>query len=186
MNECLNCGKPVINKYCNVSCQNKHQNSYRNDKKYGEFKNFKVICEKCGKELEVTEREKLFPQKEKYYCDRKCANSRESTMNDNIKNKIRESLFRYNENIGRIKYIEKCCKNCGEKYFGKKNSEFCSRSCSITYRNIHSNLAINAGKKSTNSQNKRSKNETYLSDLCINEFKNVRLNEPILMDGMRI
>lgn len=25
MNKCLNCGKDVQNKYCNVSCQNSHR-----------------------------------------------------------------------------------------------------------------------------------------------------------------
>ena len=75
MNKCLNCGKDVKSKYCNVSCQNMHQSSGRSDKKYGELKKFGVICVKCEKEFEVTEREKLHPQKEKYYCSRSCANS---------------------------------------------------------------------------------------------------------------
>jgi DNA-directed RNA polymerase subunit RPC12/RpoP len=61
MNKCLNCGKPVKNKYCNVSCQNKHQSSSRANKKYGEFKDFEVECSCCGKKFIVNEREKIIP-----------------------------------------------------------------------------------------------------------------------------
>lgn len=32
MNNCLYCGKPVKNKYCNVSCQNRHQNTEKNNR----------------------------------------------------------------------------------------------------------------------------------------------------------
>ena len=43
MNKCLNCGKPVKNKYCNVSCQNVHQNESKTNKRYGEYKKFVVL-----------------------------------------------------------------------------------------------------------------------------------------------
>ena len=76
MNKCLYCDEPVKNKYCGVSCQNKHLNAERADKKYGDVKKFNVICKKCGNEFEVEEREKLFPMKIDYYCSRSCANSR--------------------------------------------------------------------------------------------------------------
>ena len=77
MNKCLNCGEEVKNKYCDVICQTIY--------KFGEFKRFKVKCFKCDKEFEVEEREKLHPQKEKYYCSRSCANSRIRTTESKLK-----------------------------------------------------------------------------------------------------
>lgn len=94
MNNCLNCGKPVNNKYCNTSCQNKHQGGERENKKYGILSEFNVTCNRCGKEFFVKERSKLFPQKEEYYCSRKCANKR--IHSDETKNKIKLSVIKYN------------------------------------------------------------------------------------------
>ena len=45
------------------------------EEKFGEKKKFKVICSTCGKEIIVEEREKIFPKKDKYYCNRSCSNS---------------------------------------------------------------------------------------------------------------
>lgn len=42
---------------------------------FGELKYYMVKCDCCGNDFEVKEREKLHPQKEKYYCSRSCANS---------------------------------------------------------------------------------------------------------------
>ena len=93
MNKCLQCGKEVKNKFCNTSCQNKYQKrkftpeQYKKSQitKFGEFRNFTVVCHKCEKEFEVTEREKLHPQKEKYYCSRSCANSHNLTEESKLK-----------------------------------------------------------------------------------------------------
>lgn len=51
------------------------------DRRLGEVKSFKVVCshEKCENSFEVREREFKFPLKEKYFCSRKCSNSRERT-----------------------------------------------------------------------------------------------------------
>ena len=46
-----------------------------NERKLGKFKNFNVKCYTCKTEITVTEREKQFPKKEKYYCNKSCANS---------------------------------------------------------------------------------------------------------------
>lgn len=32
MNKCLNCGKEVANKYCNVTCQNEHKGKLNQEK----------------------------------------------------------------------------------------------------------------------------------------------------------
>lgn len=53
---------------------------------YGELKEFKVECLSCAKKFDVMEREKLHPQKDKYYCSRSCANNRQEWWNDNATN----------------------------------------------------------------------------------------------------
>ena len=51
--------------------------------RYGEIKEFEVECLCCSTKLKVSEREKLHPQKEKYYCSRSCANNRQEWWKDN-------------------------------------------------------------------------------------------------------
>lgn len=63
---------PKIQKY-------KDDNSSRGielgNKRFGDYKLFDVICKNCENVFSVTERETLFPQKEEYFCSRKCANA---------------------------------------------------------------------------------------------------------------
>jgi len=175
MNKCLNCGKPVKNKYCNTSCQNIHQGGYVN-KKYGEFKKFIVTCNNCKKEFEIEEREKLFPKKEKYYCSRSCANSRD--WDDDDKKKKSESLIGRNH----IKRISTICKYCNKIFEHRitENRIFCSNKCSITYSNKNNiDKAIKGGRASVLNQNRRSKNEIYFSELCKEYFNNIKTNESI-------
>ena len=42
----------------------------------GQYSLYYVVCQKCGTEFEVRQREHSFPKKEKYFCSRSCANSR--------------------------------------------------------------------------------------------------------------
>lgn len=162
MNKCLWCGKEVKNKFCNVSCQNRFQKrkpSIEQIKKgqitrFGEFKIFNVICNKCGKEFQITEREKLHPQKEKYYCSRKCANSHIRTDESKMKtsNSIKKLILDGNK-LGFIKkgselrelIIKKCefCKN--DFYTFKKLQKFCSTSCSTKsnggWKTVHNKIS---------------------------------------------
>lgn len=59
------------NSYINVR---KKQKEYF-DLKLGDYKNYTITCDRCESLFDVKEREKLFPEKEKYFCSRKCANS---------------------------------------------------------------------------------------------------------------
>jgi phosphoenolpyruvate synthase/pyruvate phosphate dikinase len=87
--------KKEKNKYCSLSCKNRASKGILKRSKHskenlaklmtekylklnGEVKNFKVSCHKCEKEFEVMEPCLKFPIKEKYYCSRQCANSREN------------------------------------------------------------------------------------------------------------
>lgn len=179
MNECLNCGKPVKNKFCNVSCQNTYQGSLRANNRYGEFKLFTVECKKCGKSFEVNEREKLFPQKNKYFCSLSCSNSRNWNKED--KEKKRDSYFK-NPNNKKKKEFENICKNCDKtfKSFRVKRS-FCSLSCVTVYYNNNTNRCQRAGLNSAKvqSESRRSKNEIYFAELCEKEFNVVLTNQPI-------
>lgn len=53
----------------------KESNAARRNKILGEVTNFTVECEICKNNLVVSERLNLYPQKERYFCSRVCANS---------------------------------------------------------------------------------------------------------------
>lgn len=152
MNKCLYCGSSVKNKYCNTSCQNRHQKRKPTKEqlkksvitRYGEIKEFKVNCFKCRKEFFVEEREKLFPQKEKYYCSRSCANTRQHTDESKLKtSKSIKKLILDGNPPGCIKIsndiklpIIKICNNCNEEFSTSRiNQKFCSTSCSSKFGN---------------------------------------------------
>ena len=113
----------------------------RYDKELGEIKEFTVKCAnpKCGKEFMVKEREKQFPSKEKYYCCRSCANSREKSLDS--KKKTSESLKAYMRSINRKPsediFLEgRVCQNCGKVFHSRKIKQtFCCNKCGAEYRN---------------------------------------------------
>ncbi len=90
-NKCLNCSKPVKNKYCNVSCQNVHQctgrkNSQESIEKMkitraAKWKIFDVTCHICKTKFNIKEYLVEKPSKEKYFCTRKCACTYSSNVN---------------------------------------------------------------------------------------------------------
>ncbi len=174
MNKCLNCDSLVINKYCGVSCQNRYMGSIRADIKYGMVKEFKVKCNCCGYETKINEREKLFPQKEKYFCSRSCANTKKHTQE--TKDKISIGV-RLTKKIN-LEFCSYCKKEFNKK---RKHQHLCSRSCASSWRNTELGIGRMAGLASVKSQskNRRSKNEIYFSQLCEQRFKSVKLNEPM-------
>lgn len=173
MNKCLNCGKNVKNKFCSISCQNSHQGSERANKKYGKYKLFDVNCNKCNKTIQIKEREKLFPSKEYYFCSRSCANSK--TVSKEVKIKISISLKNKPKSK---KTTTKPCLFCEVQ---TTNHKFCSRSCNKKHYMRQGDIASMMGKKSVNKQKtiKRSKNEIYFGELCLNKFSKVLFNEPL-------
>lgn len=181
MNKCLYCSKPVRNKYCDVSCQNKHQNAEKANKRFGELKLFNVLCKKCGKEFEVEEREKLFPKKENYYCSISCANKREHS--NTTKELISNSLLEFNKLDGQSKKHYSCL-FCNKEIESHKERIFCSKSCKFKWKiknnpECQKEISIKGGRLSVLSQNRRSKNEILFGELCVSYFNNVRLNEPM-------
>ncbi len=45
------------------------------DARLGKLKDFSVNCHNCNTQFDVTEREKQFPSKDKYFCCKSCSNS---------------------------------------------------------------------------------------------------------------
>lgn len=147
-NKCLNCGKPVKNKYCNVSCQNTHMwtgrkksENYiqnRKNKIKENWKTFSVVCNKCGKVFEIKEYKVDSPKKEKYFCSRSCANGKKWNDEDrrkksesaiksdkvkmaNIENGKKRKNFYFSNGIKkeRIERISTKCLYCGEDIIHK-------------------------------------------------------------------
>lgn len=181
MKRCLNCGNLNKNKYCSVSCQNKYQAPENSNKRWGEVKNFEVVCNKCNKKFNVEERSKLFPKKKKYYCSRSCANSRNWSKTD----KEKKSKALKGKHIKSGNYVTEVtteCKNCKKKFTHRKskNRTFCSKSCNTIYYNKWGR-SRKGGLRSAQVQknSRRSKNEIYFYELCKDKFKKVIHNEPI-------
>lgn len=86
MKNCKHCNKDITElsksnqknhvRWCD---SNPKRNTWNKQKQsidtYGLLKEFSVNCVNCEKNFFVKEREKLFPQKKKYFCSRSCANS---------------------------------------------------------------------------------------------------------------
>lgn len=114
MCNCLNCGKEVKNKYCNVSCQNEYRYKTglfnnpeiiekRNSTRYGELKKYNVKCSNCDKNIIIEEREKSFPKKQKYFCSKECSNKRTNRIENERKPRSEETKKKISEsNKGKI------------------------------------------------------------------------------------
>jgi len=98
-------------------------------KKRGSIKQFTVTCNKCNKRFNISEREKDFPSKKKYFCSRKCANAHDVT--DEHKEKTRRSIFQYLNKIGHTPSNKstrvKVCPVC-KKLFSSPR-KYCSNTC---------------------------------------------------------
>ena len=177
MNKCLNCSKEVKNKYCNVSCQNKHLHASRTDKRYGKIINISLQCYTCNKTFNKTTREKS-KLHTKNYCSRSCANTR--VHSDETKLKIKNSLAKKPKKLKIIKLeLPKNCVECNKEFFDKKK-KCCSKEC-VKKRMIYG--SNKGGRKSVEVQanTRRSKNEIIFHDKCVNYFgqENVDNNKAI-------
>ena len=102
-------------------------NQKATDKKYGIEKEFDVVCDKCDKEFKIIEREKQFPKKEKYFCNRNCANSH--IISDEHKAKTSNSLKGVKK---KVKSNISFCKDCNTCFEGKDRT-FCNHKCRSNY-----------------------------------------------------
>jgi hypothetical protein len=149
-NKCLHCGKKVKNKYCNVSCQNRHQKKgvkikkesieKRTQTELKKWKEFKVTCHTCNTPFTVKEYDVKKPKKEKYFCCRSCSNVRVWTEENRKKlsetAKKSEKVKRANKIIAEnnkgfktingvkitaMTMIDTPCSYCGEPITHKEN-----------------------------------------------------------------
>jgi len=109
------------------------------------------------------------------FCSRKCANTR--IISEEVKDKISKTLRKSEYSF--VKY-KKLCITCNAEFTiqnytqHRKNKSFCSRTCARIRNNKL--RSISGGIKSASSQNRRSKNEIYFSELCKSIFKDVETN----------
>lgn len=94
--------------------------------RYGAIQQYSVNCYKCNKEFVVEERQKVFPSKERYYCSRSCANSRQRTTQ--IKDKISQGVKSSSSFVPAKLHV---CPNCCQEYKG--NTKFCSKQCRLQH-----------------------------------------------------
>jgi len=91
----------------------------RDKQRLGDFKLFNVNCNKCGKIVSVKEREKLFPKKDKYFCNKKCSNSRNHS--EETKRKISETTsLSIKKKWCDSEYFKIAYKNIGKRRFDSK------------------------------------------------------------------
>lgn len=167
-----------------------------------------LTCKKCGKHYTLMLSDRQYESgKYSKFCSRSCANSR-GKYSEERKEKIRQGVQRHLDDIGYVKKIKirkqrpprksksqkspkpkiqkikittRICENCGKEFeeseLGKK-SKYCCKECMKQSR--FKKLSI-AGKKSASIQRneRRSKNEKLLCDLCEQYFDKVGHNEPI-------
>lgn len=168
MNNCLNCREPVNNKYCNVSCQNKHQGSERANKKYGAIKDFEVSCKSCENKFLIQEREKLFPKKERYFCSISCANTKKHTKK--TKEKIKNSLLNHNEK--KLKFVKNLtCVVCKVDFNSERQKKTCSKECNIKLHKLNGSLG---GQKSSFNKKQYDGNMITYIYAMTDEFGNIR------------
>lgn len=112
-------------------------------KKYGQYKEYDVICSCCGNHLKIKEREGKFDPTKKYYCSRSCANTHHRTeeskrkIREIILNKLRDSdSFKFEHNAKLYKF-KKVCPHCKNEFYTNDDHQICcSRICSKRYRDL--------------------------------------------------
>jgi len=124
------------------------------DRIYGKKKEYNVKCGFCYKNLKVIEREKMFPKKERYYCNKTCSNSYSSNCywtEDKVKEIKHDPEFGFKSDRLRMKAYEKLhnkkykfkkryCKNCNIVLKSDNRNLYCSHVCKKEYSRRNMNL----------------------------------------------
>ncbi len=102
------------------------------DDKFGDFRLFEVSCFKCNCKFTVEEREKLYPQREKYFCGLSCANSH--VVSDETKEKIRLKFSKIYLTVNQTRICVECDKTF--EVLSNSKKRFCSRKCGSASRKL--------------------------------------------------
>lgn len=155
-------------------------------KKYGDVISFKVKCATCGKEFFIQEREKTFPNKEKYFCSKFCAHSHVWTKESRLKNSIKRQEYlkahgyhfngtvftKSKENKGE----KKVCPICKETFITTGNNQkYCSVKCNAKASKIK--RFIRCGEKALYDEYKRQCAFTFGVKNYDQEFNYQLINE---------
>ena len=100
MAKCLNCGKEVKNKFCNISCENQ----YRAKLKRLEYEASPKLCACCGKPL-------TWKQRKNKYCSNSCA----SKINNIGVCRVKKSEKQTTKDVSKISIKTKTKKDLFEK-----------------------------------------------------------------------
>ena len=114
MSKCELCGKDLIKyqkKYCSNFCLNKASGKKSHELSIHKYYKNPVICQQCGKIIEVKEGEKLFDIRRKKFCSKTC-----SAIYNNKKREEDGYTLKDKKKIGK-------CFNCGKEIEVGLNSQ---------------------------------------------------------------
>lgn len=124
----------------------------RSNEQRGEASEFTVVCGACSQQFVVIEPAKQHPKRARYFCSRRCANSR-GPRSSEVKEKIRFALTLPKANV------ECKLETCTVAFTPRKRSHvFCSRSCA------------NAGRKTKSADTLRAYRAAASFRFALNEF----------------
>jgi hypothetical protein len=175
-----------------MNCKNCEQ---KNAVKYSQYSTGEFCCKECARAYSTKNKRQEINKKVSKTLKNRIVSPEKVVRLFGDKN------GRYNKNISkeereirknkppRIKKedVTNLCKSCNRNFivpYKQRKQVCCSKSCSMKER--HKTIDNNPdylkrcsewGKKSSESQNKRSKNEIYFGELCKEKFKTVKFNE---------
>lgn len=106
-------------------------------KRLGHITSYDVNCHTCGISFSIKERANKYPSKDKYFCSRRCSNTRNHT--EETKNKISakiRGLTNTNSYVRQSKITyDLICIECNNSFHSNKQIKFCSKSCNSKFSN---------------------------------------------------
>lgn len=160
-----------------MSLVNKLFGSWKNlikEAGYSFAKSFITECSHCGNKIK-----KIFSQRNNnnhYFCNHSCAakftNNERPLPTIEQKIKTSKSLNEYHSNYAKLIFIDNTnCLECGKNFEFKCTYRNPRKYCSFKCIGIHSN------KINSNVSYRRSKNEIYFAELCMEWYSNVATNK---------
>lgn len=161
--------------------------------KYSKYSTGEFCCRECArgfstknKRSEINEKvsKKLVGRELSVQTIEKLKGKNNGRYNHNITEEERKLKCNKQPRIKQLDVINICpiCKSNFSVPYKQRKQECCSKKCSMNKRYAsqkYKDKCCEWGKKSANSQNKRSKNEIYFGELCKKSFNIVDFNKPM-------